>query len=268
MAKERKTSEDVGAPEAPGWICTYGDMMSLLLCFFIMLSAMSSLDAQKLKYTLGSLKGSLGMLKAGDRCSVMKKDIVMTFDFVRAVDVTIEKVVKKVRSKKKKVEYVEKLKMHTDERGIVFRVEDAVLFDPGLSNLKTSGYLELDKIISIVEDLPNAIRIEGHSDATPHAKGEEDFNWKLSTLRAVNVLKYMIFQGRINPERVSAMGFGDQRPIAPNDTAAWRKLNRRVEVIILFKDFVEAKEERAELERKLLEQEEEEEAEEAPESGK
>ncbi|HQP51667.1 MAG TPA: OmpA family protein, partial [Syntrophorhabdaceae bacterium] len=98
--------------------------------------------------------------------------------------------------------------------------------------LKQGAKNALNKIIPIMKGIKNHIRIEGHTDDTPISKGEFKSNWELSVRRATEVVRYIVEKGPIAPDRVSATGYAEYRPIVSNDTAENKALNRRVEIII------------------------------------
>ncbi|MCX5711858.1 MAG: OmpA family protein [Candidatus Omnitrophica bacterium] len=121
------------------------------------------------------------------------------------------------------------------EKGLVIDFVADVLFDSGKAKIKQEAYPILDKVAKILkENVPElSVGIEGHTDNVPIARSNWKSNWELSTARALSVLHYMESKEGISPERLSAVGYGEYRPVASNDTAAGRKMNRRVEVVIL-----------------------------------
>ena len=141
----------------------------------------------------------------------------------------------------------EKLKQEIDDKSvrlemaqkglaIVFLTE--VLFDSGKTEIKSEAFSALDKIAVVlkenVED--RNIGIEGHTDNEPIKHSKWKSNWELSTARATSVLHYIVDKKDINPKRVAAIGYGEYRPVASNDTVAGKKQNRRVEIVILPKN--------------------------------
>ena len=98
----------------------------------------------------------------------------------------------------------------------------------------------LDKMIEVVKKMPGReIRVEGHTDNTPIHTREFPSNWELSSSRALSVVKYLYTQGKLDPAKMSAVGYGEFRPIAPNNTEANRTKNRRIEIFV---EYVEKKE--------------------------
>jgi chemotaxis protein MotB len=90
----------------------------------------------------------------------------------------------------------------------------------------------LEKVSRIIKPIGRRIRVEGHSDNVPIATTRYPSNWELSTERAINVVKYFIRQGQIDPRLLSAVGYADVKPRASNDSKAQRAKNRRVEIIL------------------------------------
>ncbi len=121
------------------------------------------------------------------------------------------------------------------ERGLVIDMVGDVLFDSGKAKIRHEAYAMLDKVAGVLRE--NAaqfnIGIEGHTDNQPIRLSGWKSNWELSTARSLSILHYLVGEKGISPERVSAIGYGEYHPIASNDTAEGRKLNRRVEIVIL-----------------------------------
>ncbi|HHV17302.1 MAG TPA: OmpA family protein, partial [Thermoanaerobacterales bacterium] len=133
------------------------------------------------------------------------------------------------------------IQVNLDERGLLIRFVEGVLFDSGKANIKNDARAILDKLAPLLIESHRQIRIEGHTDNLPINTREFPSNWELSTARAVNVIKYMIEEHNFSPYILSAAGYGEYRPVAPNDSVKNRALNRRVDIIIL-KSTSEAKE--------------------------
>jgi len=127
-----------------------------------------------------------------------------------------------------------KVSLKMEEKGLVITFVAEVLFDSGKAKLRNDSLPILDKVVSILkEDVPdNDIGIEGHTDNQPIRYSKWKSNWELSAHRALSVLHYLEEKG-VNPKKLSAIGYGEYRPVAPNDTPAHRQLNRRVEIVII-----------------------------------
>ncbi len=121
------------------------------------------------------------------------------------------------------------------EKGLVITFVADVLFDSGKAKVKPEAYATLDKVARVLsENVPEYnIGIEGHTDNVPIKFSGWKSNWELSTARALSVLHYIVDEKGIRPSRVSAIGYGEYNPVASNDNAEGRQLNRRVEIVIL-----------------------------------
>lgn len=137
----------------------------------------------------------------------------------------------------------EQVRVKVEEKGLVITFVAEVLFDSGKAALRKESYPILDKVVAIIqEEVPeNDIGIEGHTDNVPIKYSGWESNWELSAQRALSVLHYLENSG-IEPEKLSAIGYGEYHPVASNDTKEGRQLNRRVEIVILPKT-TKAKEE-------------------------
>jgi len=120
-----------------------------------------------------------------------------------------------------------------EERGIVVRLSQPMLFKGGSPELREGGYEVLDEIAAAIEGTARSIKIEGHTDNIPVQSEDYPTNWDLSSARALMVLKYLLNTHSFDPTKVSATGYGEFRPIASNDTLRGRSKNRRVDIVLL-----------------------------------
>lgn len=122
-------------------------------------------------------------------------------------------------------------------RGLVITMANDILFDSGKAKLKKNAYPVLDKIATVLNEEASGrdVGVEGHTDTVPIKHSGWKSNWELSSARSTNVLHYLIGKG-VTPQRLSAIGYGEYKPIDTNDTKSGRSRNRRVEIIILPKE--------------------------------
>ena len=121
-----------------------------------------------------------------------------------------------------------------DERGLVTRMLDRVLFDSGKAQLHRSAYPVLDKVAKVLQEFPDQpVGVEGHTDNVPIKYSGWVDNKALSVARANAVVEYLVEKHELTPSRLTAIGYGEEHPIAGNETSAGRQQNRRVEIIIL-----------------------------------
>jgi len=127
------------------------------------------------------------------------------------------------------------VKLQMMEKGLVITVVGDLLFDSGKANIRPEGDAVLNKVALVLkENVPQFnVGIEGHTDNQPIKHSGWKSNWELSSARALNVLHYLVNEKGISPYRLSAIGYGEYRPVASNNTKSGRQLNRRVEIVIL-----------------------------------
>lgn len=122
---------------------------------------------------------------------------------------------------------------YIDERGLVISLQDSLLFDLGSADVRPEEKEVLIKIGDMLKSLPNHIRVEGFTDDLPIHNNKFDSNWELSVIRATNVVKILVNEVGIEPARISAVGYGEYRPVVPNNSEENRRLNRRVDIVIM-----------------------------------
>ncbi len=236
MVRRRSGSDEKkGAPE---WVVSYGDMMSLLLCFFILLFAFSSVDALKFQAVLLSLKGSFGVMEGGMTTNqgdlTGGADVMPSDSGLMELEPAPETVTAaEVESALAEAGLTGTVQLVEEQRGMVIRFVDSTLFESGKAGLTPKAMDILDKTAGIITGMDNLVRIEGHTDNRPINTAQFPSNWELSTARATTVIRHFVEVHRIAPERLAAAGYGEYYPIAPNDTAANRALNRRIDIVIL-----------------------------------
>lgn len=238
MARKKKAPE--GGAGAPLYMATYGDMVTLILCFFVLLFAMSSIDSQKFEQALISLRGSLGVMRGG--VTAIQDDIVTptaTGDEGRAagpsprVEMDTQHVAHTINSYLRLEGLDKSIKAVITQRGVAVSISDQFLFDSGSAQLKTEGMRILYKIATLVRNEVPAISIEGHTDGVPLRGGIYRDNWGLSSARAAVVASYLETSGGVDPLKLQAVGYSSSRPLMPNDSPVHLALNRRVDLVFL-----------------------------------
>jgi chemotaxis protein MotB len=123
--------------------------------------------------------------------------------------------------------------LEPDARGLVVSIRESGSFPTGSSDLPPAAQKVIAAIADRLRDIPNSVRVEGHTDDVPIQTSKYGSNWDLSTARATRVVDYLIAGGRLEPTRLSAAGYSQFHPRVPNDSAANRALNRRTDIVIL-----------------------------------
>lgn len=121
------------------------------------------------------------------------------------------------------------------EKGLVVTFLSEILFDSGKATIKKAADVSLNKVADVAKDIvPDLnIGVEGHTDNVPIKHSGWKSNWELSTARATSVIHYLINEKGVAPQRLAAIGYGEFRPVASNDTPEGRRKNRRVEIVIM-----------------------------------
>lgn len=207
------------------WIVTFSDMVTLLLTFFVLLLSMANMDQVKFNKASDSLAGAFGVLGSSDKTEVAPPSVVA---FSPVNDDFNAQVYRRLRTKLHELKLNKKIKLAKDRGAVVLRVDEAVLFGTGQIELESEAGVILRRVAELVRPLPLNLKIEGHTDN----RGEEIANWDLSVGRAISVLRFMATNQLIPLTRMSATGYGSQKPLFPNASAEERALNRRVEFVL------------------------------------
>lgn len=241
---DKKPKEEKGG--APEWMVTYGDLVTLLMCFFVLLFAFSEIDAQKFNAVMQSFQGSAGVLEAGKSlsedqlvfdASPEKNSTPRTSDVEELLIVKnlLEPIKEKIEEEFKGSPYEESVEIEIENNKLVIRLKNNVLFDSAKADIKPEAIEVLSILGEILkgdEFLGTEIAIQGHTDDVPINTERFPSNWELSMSRSGSVLKYFLNELGFPPTRLSTAGFGEYKPIDTNETAEGRANNRRVEIII------------------------------------
>lgn len=264
MAKKRQEEPKKGAP---AWQSTFSDLMNLLLCFFVLLFSMSTVDAEKFEMVIASLQSSMSILPAGGSAigdGNMVSAGVNQLEFLDSYyndlansqtmnenDVDGEEI--NVSDAYKEQELAESEQMAEEVQNAVnqYGLQDlvevdfnaeyvrislsgAILFESGSAEFVSEARPVLDKISKILDNYDkNVIEVEGHTDNVPIvSSGKYEDNDVLSMYRALNVADYIRDVSSLNPAHIKSSGRGEYMPVADNSTAEGRALNRRVEIKI------------------------------------
>lgn len=247
------------------WLVSYADFITLLFAFFTTLYAISTVDVQKMGQMRFSMQRSFdtGIFESGsDSLSLdhgpngsgdsVSRDILNKIKLEDGVELresllsrsgisgSIVSSREDMYRLKKWIETllgpeVLKTSVHitVDSRGLVLSLGEGGFFDSGSEKIKPGGKVLLDMLATILVDLGNDIRIEGHTDTDPIKTSKFASNWELSTARATEILTYLIEKFGFSPETLSAAGYGEYRPVASNDSTEGKARNRRVDIVIL-----------------------------------
>ena len=220
---------------APAWVVTFGDLMSLLLCFFVLLLSFSEMDRNKYRVVSGSVKNAFGIQRKKPVFESPKGSKMISREFDQAIILTkIEEVVKEIVNELDN-EYEELkgfVEIEAEENQVTIRMMGEATFDTGKADLRPNFIPLLHKIGEVLGKTTGEIIIAGPTDNVPLIGGMFGSNLGLSMARAGSVAEFLLRSSTIDPKRLSTMGFGEYRPLTSNDTAEGRQKNRRVEIIV------------------------------------
>jgi len=235
--------EDAVEEGAPAWALTFGDMMSLLLCFFVLMFSMSEIKVEKFLIAADSLRSGLGhgasKMKASagmGGSSALDTDVLTSdpapYDITIAmddVDDVLEFIGQTLESFVANQGAEGKLGVHRDDSGVTLNIRDIVLFDSGSAALRAQSRELMADLGTIVSEFAMPIVVAGHTDDRPIRTAMFPSNWELSSARAATVARIVLERG-LPPRQIHVEGYAEFEPRADNDSEEGRAQNRRVEI--------------------------------------
>lgn len=235
--KERRKPPPRGG--VPAYMATYGDMMTLLMCFFVLLFSMSNVDAEKFKSVMSSFSGGTGVLDGSDQVingeglieggdsldqSAKEYDLLLseTTDTLKDFQAFIET-----------QEMTQDVNIMQEGTEVIITFDAILLFDSGKAIIKPQAIPVLEALGEKLNEYTQKgyrMRLEGHTDNVPIKTAQFPSNWELSATRAIAVAKFYIYELGFDAHLISAEGYGEHMPVASNDTPEGRLKNRRVEI--------------------------------------
>ncbi len=214
-------------PGAPVWMCTFADLMSLLMCFFVLLLSFAVMDQQKYKMVAGAMKDAFGVQREKPVESEQKGNEMISSNF-QTVPLKIQMDLAKYFEEEVSGGEVD---TEFDPYGLVLRIKGSAAFDSGQATLRKEFLPLLDKIGRLAQRAELMLEVSGHTDNVPLSKDQSAFtsNWSLSSARAVAAVEYLIEKFQLPPSRLAAIGYAYGQPLDTNTTEAGRARNRRVE---------------------------------------
>jgi len=258
-----------GAPEAPAergipaWVMTFADLMTLLMCFFVLLLAFSEMDAAKFKQLSGSMKDAFGVQAEVEVRTIPKGTSIIAQEFSPGKpEPTALNVVKQFtidsnqnsldamnrdkRDLKDTEEHARKIRaalrdeigrgdvsIETEGKKVIIHILENASFFSGQAYVRQEFLPVLQKIASLIDENSGAVRVSGHTDDVPISNERFRSNWELSTSRAVSVAHELLKTATLRDDRFVVTGHADTRPVADNLTVENRAKNRRVDISII-----------------------------------
>ena len=239
MSKRRHKKHEGGHENAERWLLTYADLITLLMVFFVVLYSMSQADSEKFRRISASLEKAFNVdvMEGSANTAIMDgapAPASPVDDLISDAEVPqVQRLKAKIELAMDEAGQQPEVSVGTDKDGVVVRLSGSYLFDSGRAELKPNSLAVLEAIAAEIKPLPNQIRIDGHTDSTPIDSPRYPTNWELSTARATAVTRYFSEVSGVSATRMMAAGYGEFRPLVPNDSREHRAQNRRVEIHLL-----------------------------------
>jgi chemotaxis protein MotB len=219
------------------WMVSYADFMTLLFAFFVVLYSSAQVDVAKMAQLSSAI--TAGFQQMGVNTGQGGAPVVIPGTKPAPVlpAAASKETVESIRAKFEK-ELAEELKKHTigmreTPEGLVLSLREVGFFESGSATLRANSMDTFDRIGSVLSSISSNLRIEGHTDTVPIHTSQFQSNWELSTARATEIIQLFLGREHIGPGRLSAAGYAEYHPIADNSTEDGRRLNRRVDIVII-----------------------------------
>lgn len=243
------------------WLVSYADFITLLFAFFVVLYASSQVDKRKIGKLALSIQVAfqeLGVFETSNTKIPLSDSEAIPFSQVQVVENSQHTAdlthfvqpmkgilspnvagtpMRDIQSELEKA-LAPEIKKHvvdvkTSREGIVVSLREIGFYESGSANIRPASKEAIDRLAAVLKPHNEQLRIEGHTDNIPIHNARFDSNWELSTARAADLVKLFVTRYQFNPVRLSAAGYAEFHPVAPNDTAENRARNRRVDIVIL-----------------------------------
>lgn len=227
------------------WLISYADFVTLLFAFFVVMFASSNMDKEKARqvsesvvnainesHVAAAVAAALGggnVRRAGKSDTKAPKPAEAAPAAVVELLPSLEFLTRELEAEIR----AGKLKLSLESRGLVVSLLQATYFPSGQDTIDTATYPSLAKIADVVRELPNPVRLEGHTDSVPISNSRFRSNWELSAARSVAMMELLKTRFEIPEKRLAIAGYADNVPAGSNETEAGRAQNRRVDLVIL-----------------------------------
>lgn len=227
MATNRRHRSHGGANHER-WVISYADFVTLLFAFFVVLFATSNADRAKARAVSEAVKAAFS---EKTYATVADSKIDKTKGQLPKEDLSSTEAL--LRQQLKDEIRKGEIELHRESRGLVISFKQAGIFDSGDATVKDSALPSMAKLASAMEQIPNQVRLEGHTDNQPIYNDHFKNNWELSSARSIAFLQIITGKFHMPMDRLAVSGYADVVPIADNSTEEGRAKNRRVDVVIL-----------------------------------
>lgn len=230
---------------APRWMVTFSDLVTLILVFFILLFSMSQIDMIKFKAISESfndraiLDFNPSIIPLENPPDEKEEEQNKEDEEAESEEPSLDNLLTEIEAFLKENGLEDVIIANRTERGVVLVLDEQVLFESGEAEIIGGQNSFLDKVGSMLQNMPNIVKVEGHTDNRPITTFRYPSNWELSAARSSSVIRYLVDSFKLDSSRFIAVGYGETRPIVPNTTPENLKKNRRVEIVVSDPKYVE-----------------------------
>ncbi len=243
MAEQDIQEQPQGGPKSeppkkeegiPPWMATFADMVTLLLCFFVLLLSFTNQDITNFKKMMGAIQDALGV-QTEDRTALATPFAESNFKERRSVRENREIVELGARLKKfiRAKDLSQMSRVSSDKSGVMLRFDNSAMFAKGSAQLTPEAQKAIGVVVEGMENKKFNLIIRGHTDGEKPESTLYATNWELSAARAATCLRYILAHSEIPAKRMKAVGYASAKPILPSTTEANKRMNRRVEFFYL-----------------------------------
>lgn len=219
------------APSTDRWLISYADFITLLFSFFVVLYAVAQGDHAKTRDVSESVKRAFGGRAAAAPAPAVPKPAPKIIP-----PPPVDELAPAYAHLKQQLQQEiadGKMQVGMDMRGIIISLHEGSFFPSGGDAIYPAAFDSLAKVAATIRDLPNAVRLEGHTDSVPIHNQRFRSNWDLSAARSIAVLIFLESRYGISSQRLAIAGYADNLPVAGNDSDEGRSKNRRVDIVIV-----------------------------------
>ena len=218
----------------PGWMATFSDLCTLLMTFFVLLLSFSTMDIIKFKQMAGSMEKAFGYTTEAKGTFENKASTPVSIQLSESENKMLDnlEIGNKIKKDVKSLGLDKDVEIEVSDEGVMMRLKGKAAFPPGKATVNKKILPLIAKVANILKEHPDYyLKVLGHTDNIPIKSPKYESNWELSSARAVRVIRVLVEKYHISPKRLTAIGYGDTRPLVPNTTPANRAKNRRVEFV-------------------------------------
>lgn len=232
MVKKKKIEAHVNHER---WLVSYADFVTLLFAFFVVMFASSTLDKGRAQQVSESVKKAIEESTVAAKISaVLGREVKPAKESTKTAPAAELSPSLDLLARELAAEVLAgKIKLSLESRGLVISLPQATYFPSGQDTIDTATFPSLGKVARVIRELPNPVRLEGHTDSEPIHTPRFRSNWELSAARSVAMLELLTTQFEVSSSRLTIAGYAENVPVSSNETLEGRAQNRRVDLVIL-----------------------------------